>query len=183
MNHLRPRRVYLLTDEEPPINGEDLKLLARDSFLNNLKICRLTVWNEDFSISSFVLSERGYPNYDLRCRHSDVVDGIDGFIESFVRQGCANAKLQSVCFEWDDGDGPQPSKQLSKPTKTDVPLPKISLTKWLADYPHRVSQCEMHCFVNKKQWKRMEAHKWSVEYDYDDDRRTVHFLRCRVMSL
>ncbi|KAH7708263.1 hypothetical protein AAVH_24484 [Aphelenchoides avenae] len=184
VNHLRPRRVYF-SDEEPPFNGEDLKLLARDSFLNNLQICRLTVRDDSFAISSFVLSERGYSNYELECRHSDVMDGIDGLIESFVREGCANKRLQSVCIEWEDGDGPQSSapKRLSKPTKTDEPLPKIGLTKWLTNYSHRVTQCEKYCFVNKTQWKRMEVHKWTVEYDYDDDRRTSHVLQCRVMSL
>ncbi|KAH7704419.1 hypothetical protein AAVH_28395 [Aphelenchoides avenae] len=159
INHLHPRNVSF-GHEKPSLIGKDLKLLDRDSFLNNLQICRLT---------------------------SDVVDGIDGLVESFVREGCANGKLQSVCFEWADGDGPQSSspKLLGKPTKTDEPLPKICLTNWLTDCPQRVLQCQMHSFITKKQWKRMEVHKWTVEYDYDDDdhRRTVHFLRCRVMSL
>ncbi|KAH7680120.1 hypothetical protein AAVH_41509, partial [Aphelenchoides avenae] len=182
MNHIRPRSV-LFGDEETSFNA-DLKLLTRDSFLNHLLLCRFEVYDDTFPISSFVLSERGYPNYELRCHQSHVVEGIDGLIESFVREGCANERLQSVCIKWGDGDGPQSSKQLSKPTKSDMPLPEIRLTKSLTKYSHRVTQCELHCFDNKMQWKRMEVHKWTVEYDADDDdRRTSHVLQCRVVSL
>ncbi|KAH7697303.1 hypothetical protein AAVH_35614, partial [Aphelenchoides avenae] len=163
VTHIRPRTMFVPVWGANSYNGEQLKLLARDAFLNLLQTCGLRIWDDAFPPSSFVLSEPGYPNYEMRCYRSNVSDGIEGFIESFVHDGCANTKLKSVCVRWDDGDGPQSAtpKLLSKPTKIDMPLPKNDLTTWLTRDVHRVSQCEAHSFVNSKQRKRMEVYKWS----------------------
>ncbi|KAH7676154.1 hypothetical protein AAVH_41937, partial [Aphelenchoides avenae] len=104
---------------------------------------------------------------------------------SFVRDGCANTKLESVYLRWDDGDGPQPAtpKLLSKPSKSDMRLPKNDLTAWLIRDGHEVSPCEMHSFVSSKQRKRMDVYKWSVHYDLWGSRRMTHVLQCLVKTL
>ncbi|KAH7687732.1 hypothetical protein AAVH_40719 [Aphelenchoides avenae] len=151
-----------------------LDLLVRESFLTNFKTCRLTP---------------GYANYELGCEcwcdGCQVSDGIDAFVESFARDGCTNEKLESVCIKWGDPIGQQSPalKQLKEPTKVDVPLPKNDLTKWITRYVHKVTQCEMHSLVNKKQRKRMDLYKWTVEYEDEEDRHTAHVLQCRVKSL
>ncbi|KAH7678390.1 hypothetical protein AAVH_41711 [Aphelenchoides avenae] len=186
VNHLRPRAMSFDVGEsswhENGYKSEDLKLLARESFLNNLQICRLEVLYGAFPPPSVMLKEPGYPNYELWCDGCPVAEGIDGFIESFVRDGCANKKLYSVIIGWadDDAQPSPPPKRLNKPTKADVPLPFNHLTEWLTHYAHRVSRCETHSFVNAKQCKRMEAYKWTVEYDEGYGPHTTHMLQCRV---
>ncbi|KAH7696688.1 hypothetical protein AAVH_36240, partial [Aphelenchoides avenae] len=65
------------------------------------------IWDYGFPPPSFILEEPGFASYELWCFDSNVADGIDVFIESFVRDGCANQKLKSVYIKWDDGDGQQ----------------------------------------------------------------------------
>ncbi|KAH7662590.1 hypothetical protein AAVH_43448, partial [Aphelenchoides avenae] len=103
---------------------------------------------------------------------------------SFVHDGCANEKLETVCIKWTDPQGQQSPalKQLKEPTKIDLPLPENDLTEFLTNVVHRVTQCEMHSLVNAKQCKRMELHKWTVEYDEGRRRWTSHFLQCRVQN-
>ncbi|KAH7711973.1 hypothetical protein AAVH_20685 [Aphelenchoides avenae] len=160
--------------------------LARDSFLNNLQICRLNVWRDAaFPPPSFILKEPGYPNYKIWCGGSQVANGIDDLIESFVRDGCANRKFESVCVRWDDDENEQSPalKQLKRSTKVDMPLPNNGLTKWLTHRNGRVTQCEVHSFVNKNEWQRMVVYKWAVEYDDRGSLRTRHILQCRVENL
>ncbi|KAH7697979.1 hypothetical protein AAVH_34932 [Aphelenchoides avenae] len=196
VNHLRPTATKVHIDkyswQENGDNDTDrkyLELLVRESFLTNLQTCRLTVWDEAFPPPSFILEEPGYRNYEIDCVYTgegyEAADKIDGFIESFVRDGCANKSLESVCFQWYDPDGQQSPalKQLKKPTKVDLHLPKNDLTKWITCEFHRVTKCETYSLINKNQWKRMELVKWTVEYDEDDDRHTAHVLQCRVENL
>ncbi|KAH7714944.1 hypothetical protein AAVH_17673 [Aphelenchoides avenae] len=189
VNHLRPTTAHeVLVDDsswhENGYNSDELELLTRASFLNNLRTCQLTVCDDDgFPPPTFFLKEPGYTNYELWCADSNVADGIDAFIESFMRDGCANKKLESVRIEWDD-DVDQPSvapKQLKKPTKTDLPLPN-KVTAWVRHAIHPATQCELHSFANKKQWMRMDVFKWSVEY-LRDRLVTRHTLFCRVMDI
>ncbi|KAH7708179.1 hypothetical protein AAVH_24583, partial [Aphelenchoides avenae] len=184
VNRLRPRTVGSTIMPFSSV-AERLEVLARDSFLNNLQTCRLIVWNDSFPPSAFFLNEPGYRNYELRCHASRVANGIDEIIESFVRDGCVNNKLESVCIQWIDVEGPQPTapKRLSKPTKTDVPLPKTDVIEWATRDVLRMIHCEMQAFVNEKQSKRMDVYKWSAEYDYGGDRGTTHVLQCRMVSL
>ncbi|KAH7707804.1 hypothetical protein AAVH_24959 [Aphelenchoides avenae] len=199
VNHLRPRAAQFDVDESSWHNNDDelpswhknkdelLKLLNRDSFLRNLQTCRLNVEGVNaFPPSSFIFTKPGYRNYVLRCYRSNTVDGIDGLIECFVRDGCANKKLESVYVRWierDDGQQSSAPKQLRKPTKVDMALPKNDLTAWITCGVHQVSQCEVHSFVSKKQRKRMEVYKWSVEYERFDRRLTAHVLMCLVKDL
>ncbi|KAH7724710.1 hypothetical protein AAVH_07851 [Aphelenchoides avenae] len=196
VNHLRPRAMLFVAGKsswhENGYKSEDLKLLARDSFLNNLQTIRLAVLDGAFPPPSAMLKEPGYPNYELRCHAyrprlvALIAEGIDDLIESFVRNGCANKKLDSVSIGGFDDDA-QPSplpKLLNKPTKADVPLPYNDLTAWLTGcYTHRVSRCETHSFVNAKQCKRMEVYKWTVEYVNGSGYHTSHMLQCRLENL
>ncbi|KAH7702348.1 hypothetical protein AAVH_30495, partial [Aphelenchoides avenae] len=139
----------------------------------------------DFPSPAFFFNEPGYPNYELCCSYNDAAGRIDGFIESFVRDSYANTKLKSVCMrwtEWEDMRAATP-KQLREPSKIDMPLPKNDLPEYLSRYDVQVSQCEMHSFVNKKQWKRMDVYKWSLEYELFDGRFTEQILHCRVKNL
>ncbi|KAH7701622.1 hypothetical protein AAVH_31242, partial [Aphelenchoides avenae] len=171
VNCVRPRSKQVLVEEsswhENGYNNEELQLLTRESFLKNLQSCHLAIWEGAFPPPSFILDEPGYPNYELWCKNSNVAAGIDGFIESFVRDGCANKRLKSVCIQWFDGEGQQSPapEQLKKPTKIDMPLPKIDLTAWLIHTVHQMSQCETNSFVNAKQWKQMDVYKWTIDYD------------------
>ncbi|KAH7700619.1 hypothetical protein AAVH_32257 [Aphelenchoides avenae] len=184
VNHLRPRSVGSTFMPFSSV-AERLEVLARNSLLNNLQTCRLNVWHDSFPPSAFFLNDPGYRNYELRCDADQVADGIDGIIESFVRDGCVNNKLESVYIQWINGEGPQSTapKRLSKPTKTDMPLPKTDMTEWATRDTHRVIHCEMHAFVNEKQWKRMDVYKWSAERNHDSSRCTVHVLQCRMVNL
>ncbi|KAH7705414.1 hypothetical protein AAVH_27376 [Aphelenchoides avenae] len=140
---------------------ESLKFHPRDG-LERLqmfsRMLRNMVWDDAFPPSSFILQEPGYPNNDLRCADgSNVADAIDDLIESFVRDGCSNRKLESVFVLWYDDESPAP-KRLRKPTKVDRPLPEAeTIFYWLPDR-HLVPECETHSFVNTKQWKRMEVY-------------------------
>ncbi|KAH7711972.1 hypothetical protein AAVH_20684 [Aphelenchoides avenae] len=178
-NHLRPRTTHAVDDD----HVEMLELMARDSFLNSLQICSLNVWYCPFPPPSFILDEPGYPRYDLWCSDRQVADGIDAFIESFVRDGCANKKLELVWIQWEDDENQQSPalKQLKKPTKVDMPLP--DLAAWLTRRDHRVTQCEKHSFENAKQWQRMVAYKWAVVFDDPYGRYTRHILECRAENL
>ncbi|KAH7702785.1 hypothetical protein AAVH_30054 [Aphelenchoides avenae] len=89
MNHLRPRVVHIYASAS---RWHNKGILDRDSFLQNLQICRLSVARDAFPPSSFFLKEPGYPNYDVCCDRSNVADGVDDFTGSFVRIGCANKK-------------------------------------------------------------------------------------------
>ncbi|KAH7698546.1 hypothetical protein AAVH_34359 [Aphelenchoides avenae] len=121
----------------------------------------------------------------------NVADGVDDLIESFVRDGCSNTKLKSVYIKCDEGgedrSSPAP-KQLSKPTKIDMPFPKINLTYSLTCDDDE-TQCEIHSFENTKQWKQMEVYKWTVEYDCGFRpgggcfRKTIHILQCHMKNL
>ncbi|KAH7719690.1 hypothetical protein AAVH_12807 [Aphelenchoides avenae] len=177
VNRLRPRTTYgHFMWTEDGYRGEELEFLARASFLNSLQIVRSMVWDDAFPPSSFFLQEPGYPNYELWCDDgSSVPDGIDDLIESFIRDGCSNEKLETVCMSWDESS--LVSKRLRKPTKVDRPLPKSEMPYWLT--PARVSECEMYSFVNANHWKRMEVYKWTVE----EDRCTTHVLECLVKDL
>ncbi|KAH7707613.1 hypothetical protein AAVH_25143 [Aphelenchoides avenae] len=190
VNHLRPRttediHVRESSWRENGHNSKRLKLLARESFLNNLQTCCLNVFENAFPAPAFFLKESSYSNYELECNRGQVAAGIERFIESFVRDGCANEKLESVCITWtdpEDRQSPAP-KQLSKPTKIGMLLPENGLTEWLIPFVHRVSQCEMQSFVNTKQWKRMEVFEWSAEYYPDRSLCTTHLLQCLVKNL
>ncbi|KAH7695671.1 hypothetical protein AAVH_37266, partial [Aphelenchoides avenae] len=200
VNHLRPRttkpvHVWPESWHENGYNSERLKFLARQSFLNNLQTCCLTlvsqlsVYKNAFPAPAFFLKKPGYPNYELRqmnCNGEQVADGIDRFIESFVRDGCANDKLESVYFQWEWSWYYKTSlmpKQLNKLTEIDLPVPKNNLIWLLYGSNHRVTQCETQSFVNKKQWKRMEVFKWSVEYPAGLRNTTTHLLQCLVKNL
>ncbi|KAH7704452.1 hypothetical protein AAVH_28357 [Aphelenchoides avenae] len=176
-------------DQTAPYNSKYLGVLARASFVNSLQTCPLNLWRGAFPPPSFVFNEPGYPNYELKCHHTNVADGIDAFIESFARDGCANKKLQSVCITWSvwpDGQwphGPSPmSKLLSNPTTSDEPLPEDVKLRSISGV-RVLSQCEVHTFVNEKQKKRMEVYKWSVKYFEDEDRWTTHVLKCLVKNV
>lgn len=83
------------------------------------------------------------------------------------------------------GDGPSSApKLLSKPTKTDVPLPEVARLEWGIPDVHQVTQGEAYTVVNAKHWKRMDVYKWSVEHDFygRHGRRKVtsYILLCRV---
>ncbi|KAH7702068.1 hypothetical protein AAVH_30786, partial [Aphelenchoides avenae] len=179
VNHLRPRTTAEVDVEEylwydTGYNRDKakkrLELLARESFVNNLQSCSL--------------DEPGYPNYELfgMCG-GQIVDGIDDFIESFVRNGCTNYKLESVCVVWFGYEWQHSPTlmQLSKSTKIDVPLPKNDLTALFSRFVY--TECEVRSFVNKKHWKRMEVYKWSVECDDGHGGLTGQVLQCRVKSL
>ncbi|KAH7725108.1 hypothetical protein AAVH_07386 [Aphelenchoides avenae] len=133
VNHLRPRtNEHIIVDDsswrENGRNSKYLKVLARDSFLNNLQACRLRVQGNTFPPSAFFLNEPGYRNYEIDAQYLGYkADGIDSFIESFVRDGCANKKLESVHITWyESSRHPSPVlKQLGKPTKTDLPLSEL----------------------------------------------------------
>ncbi|KAH7707802.1 hypothetical protein AAVH_24957 [Aphelenchoides avenae] len=189
VNHLRPRttvEVYLFPDSWHKYghNRKRLKLLDRESFLNNLQTCRLNDFGNAFPAPAFFLEEPGYPNYELGCDGGQVADGIDRFIESFVRDGCANEKLESVCIQWREWDS-TPSlmpKQLSKSTKINMPLPKNDLSAWVTRYAHEVTQCETQSFVNKKQWKRMEVYLWTVEFYPGRCCCMIYLLQCLVKN-
>ncbi|KAH7701721.1 hypothetical protein AAVH_31140 [Aphelenchoides avenae] len=197
MNRVRPRTIDVSEEYGPPFwdaaaayTSKYLRLLARGSFLNSLQIAPVNLWRDAFPQPSFILDEPGYANYELRCYHTNVADGIDAFIESFVRDGCANGKLESVCISWTVrphrpwpfGPSPMP-KLLNSPRKTDKPLPEAAMLSWIRD-AHRVSECQMHSFVNETQWKRMEVCKWSVGHDRTNDSRpwTMHVLQCLVKN-
>ncbi|KAH7704451.1 hypothetical protein AAVH_28356, partial [Aphelenchoides avenae] len=173
MNRVRPRTLDVsfesgpsFWDELGPYKSKYLEVLARDSFFDSLQVCPLNVWREAFPPPSFILNEPGYPNYELKCHRSTVdgtdarswiSDGIDAFLESFVRDGCANTKLVSVCItwtEWPNAEPPCPMpKQLSNPTMADEPLPEAeadaerlkSNNRWIRGV-RVLSQCEMHTF-------------------------------------
>lgn len=104
--------------------------------------------------------------------------------QRFVREGCANKKLESVRIEWDHFGGPQSPapKQLRKPTKTDMPLPN-NVTAWVRPAVCQATQCEMHSFANMKQWMRMDVFRWSVEYDLIGCLVTRYTLLCRVTDI
>ncbi|KAH7701722.1 hypothetical protein AAVH_31141, partial [Aphelenchoides avenae] len=214
VNLLRPRTIDVSFENGPhpwdqttSSNSKYLEVLACDSFLNHLQICPLNLWRGAFPPPSFILDEPGYPNYELRCRRStldgidarsNVADGIDAFIESFVRDGCANKKLKSVYIrwsEWPDSEPPCPTpKQLSNPTMADEPLPEAEaerlrsndIKQWICGI-RVLSECEMHSFVNVQHRKLMEVKKWSVKYfgGCDDyfDRSTTHILQCLVKNV
>ncbi|KAH7704950.1 hypothetical protein AAVH_27850 [Aphelenchoides avenae] len=196
-------------DQTAPYNSEYLEVMARDSFLNILQICPLNIWPGAFPPPSFILDEPGYPNYELRCHRSTVdgiyarswiADGIDAFLESFVRDGCANKKLISMCItwtEWPNAEPPCPMpKLLSNPTMADEPLPEAeadaerlkSNNRWIRGV-RVLSQCEMHTFVNMKHQKRMEVRKWNVKHfvhEAEEDHfghSTTHILQCLVKSV
>ncbi|KAH7711601.1 hypothetical protein AAVH_21068 [Aphelenchoides avenae] len=165
VRHLRPRAMqFAVTDTAWYGNGdgsEYLELLVRDSFLTSLKTCCLYVQSGAFPPPAFFFNEHGYANYELKCFKDTEVDAIDRFIESFVQGRCANNKLVSVCIGWKVWGAPsRMPKQLSKPTKID--MPDIDFVASLIPFVERVSQCEMHSFVNAKQWMRMDAYKWTV---------------------
>ncbi|KAH7706809.1 hypothetical protein AAVH_16401 [Aphelenchoides avenae] len=186
VKHLRPRATAVIVNESSwrknGWNSKKLALLSRDTFLKHLRTCWLGVRNAGgFPPSSFILSEPGYANYDLLCNYPGVAAGIDDLIESFIRDGCANRKLVSVSIKWNEQSFA--SKLLSKPTKADVPLPNLLMMMWIARNPHRVSQCEMHSFVNATQHQRLEVFKWTIEHEDDDRRRTTTLLQCRVKDL
>ncbi|KAH7717216.1 hypothetical protein AAVH_15327 [Aphelenchoides avenae] len=182
MNHLRPRATAVIVDESSwrKDGCKKLALLTRDTFLKHLQTCWLAVRHRGgFPPSSFILNEPGYAHYELLCFGMNIAAGIDGFIESFVRDGCTNKKLESVSIKWNE-QSPAP-KQLSKPTKVDVPIPKLYMMVWIARNSHRVSQCEMHSFVNAKQ--RLDVYNWTIEYEDEGRRRTTQLLQCRVKDL
>ncbi|KAH7699832.1 hypothetical protein AAVH_33058 [Aphelenchoides avenae] len=64
-----------------------------------------------------------------------------------------------------------------------MPLPRIDAVAWITRKDHRVTPCEMHSFVNARQWKRMDVYKWSVEFERFDSRRTAHILQRLVKDL
>ncbi|KAH7715345.1 hypothetical protein AAVH_17278 [Aphelenchoides avenae] len=187
MNFLRPRSTEPYTDESAwqiSVKGRlYVELLYRDSFLNNLQTCFLSVWDDDFPPPSFLLDWPSYRSFMVWCGDGQVVGGIDRFIESFVRHGCAN-KLESVLVRWDDSvQQPSPAlKQLSEPLKTDVALPENTLVERIPAV-RRVSRCETKFFENTMQWKRLEVYKWSIQYDLYDGPRTTHVLKCLVKHL
>lgn len=90
-----------------------------------------------------------------------------------------------MCIKWEDPKGQQSPalKQLKKPTKVDVPLLKNDLTAWITRNIHRAFPCEMHSFVNKKQWKRIELYKWTVKCGVGRHCITTHVLQCRLENL
>ncbi|KAH7698833.1 hypothetical protein AAVH_34069 [Aphelenchoides avenae] len=192
VDHLRPRtNQHVIIDDsswrENGHNSKYLKALARDSFLNSLQTCRLRAQGNAFPPSGFFLNKPGYRNYevDAQSLQSKAADGIDSFIESFVRDGCANTKLESVHITWYESSEDTPSvlKQLSKSTKTDSSLPEIG---WDASFTHYVhkAQCEMYSFVNTKQRKRLEVYKWrSKDLYFFCLRHETHVLHCRVKNL
>ncbi|KAH7696510.1 hypothetical protein AAVH_36419 [Aphelenchoides avenae] len=189
VNHLRPRTTGgQMESSLLHLNGYsvNLELLARESFLNNLQTCHLDVsGSAPVFPPAFFFNEPGYPNYDVRYSYSNAADRIDGLVESFIRDGCTNRKLQSVSIQWTENDdmrAPTP-KQLRKPTKTEVSLLKSDLPAWITKYVYRVSECQMHSFVNQKQWQRMDVYKWSVEFERPDGRFTLQILHCRVKNL
>ncbi|KAH7680453.1 hypothetical protein AAVH_41172, partial [Aphelenchoides avenae] len=186
VNHLRPSATVVLVNEsswrKDGWNSKKLELLARDSLLKHLHTCWLGVHHGGaFPPSSFILKEPGYAHYELLCVGMNIAERIDGFIESFIRDGCTNKKLESVSIKWSERS--HASKQLSKPTKVNVPLPKLYVMAWMAPNPHRVSQCEMHAFVSTKQRQRMKVFKWTIEYEKEGCRRTTQLLQCRVEDL
>ncbi|KAH7698694.1 hypothetical protein AAVH_34210, partial [Aphelenchoides avenae] len=193
MNHLRPTTTKVHIDEhswlEGSYNSDDVTILSRDSFLNNVQTCRLFVLDDALPPPPFILKEPGYRNYEIDCVYRgegcEAVGKIDGFIESFIRDGCTNEKLESMCIQWYDPERQKPPalNQLKKPTKVDMPLPKNHLTALLTREFHQVTHCEMHSLVNAKQRKRMELVKWTVEYEEEEDRHTAHVLQCRVGNL
>ncbi|KAH7707614.1 hypothetical protein AAVH_25144 [Aphelenchoides avenae] len=190
VNHLRPRtteEVQVWPDSwyENGYKSERVKLLARDSFRNNVHTCRFNAFGSAFPALEFFLKDPGYPNYELECNRGQVADGIDRFIESFVRDGCANEKLESVCIKWREW-GSKPSlmpQQLGKSTKIDMPLPKNDLSSCITRYDPEVTQCETQSFVNKKQWKQMEVYLWTVEFYPGRCCCIIYLLQCLVKNL
>ncbi|KAH7711597.1 hypothetical protein AAVH_21064 [Aphelenchoides avenae] len=181
VNHARPKTTIVAEDGT---NNELMKVLTRKSLLNSLRTCCLRVYAEGFPSSSFFLDEPGYAKYELWFHRPSAANWIDGFIESFVRDGCANKKFESVCVRWGDSEdhqSPAP-KQLSKPTKREIPLPKMELTALLNIEVHPMTQCEVHSFVSTKHSVRMDVYKWS-DYDCIDPPDVVHILQCRVSDL
>ncbi|KAH7718044.1 hypothetical protein AAVH_14555 [Aphelenchoides avenae] len=188
VNHVRPKTTYVGAEGpsrlEDGMNSEHMKLLARKSLLDSLRTCCLRVFVEGFPPPSFFFNDPGYAKYELWCDHPNAAKRIDGFIESFYRDGCTNRKLESVFVGWhDDEDHQSPApKHLSKPIKCEIPLPKMDMPAWLTRGVHQVTQCEVHSFVNTKHWMRMDVYKWS-DYHGSDRRRVTHILRCRVSDL
>ncbi|KAH7721140.1 hypothetical protein AAVH_11376 [Aphelenchoides avenae] len=188
VDHVRPKTTLIVAEgygwHENAMNNVDMKALARQSLLNTLQTCCLRVRVEGFPPPSFFLSEPGYAKYELWCHHRNAGNWIDGFIASFVRDGCMNRKLESVFVRWHDYEGHQSPapKQLTKLTTREIPLPKKDLTAWLTREVRRVTQCEAQSFVSTKHWMRMDVYKWS-DYDSSDGRCATHILQCRVSDL
>ncbi|KAH7706808.1 hypothetical protein AAVH_16400 [Aphelenchoides avenae] len=189
VNHLRPRitGVAIISWCEDGYNSKALKLLARDSVLNHLQTCRLhapgfpnyEMWYSDSPPASEIPANNEPPGIGLMA--SNVAAEIDGFIESFVRDGCTNKKLKSVGIKWNDPS--HAPKQLSKPIDADVPLPRMYMLEAIVRATHRVTQCEVYSFVCSKQHQLMEVHKWTIEHEDEDRRRTTTLLQCRVKDL
>ncbi|KAH7700262.1 hypothetical protein AAVH_32620, partial [Aphelenchoides avenae] len=159
VKHLRPRtmsfEVFWLEDGE---KHEWAEMTAHHSFLTNRQTCYLDVEDKDpFPPPAFFLARPGYSNYERYCTNNNASNGIDALIESFVRDGCANKKLDSVRVEWDLDDDQQTMarmpKQLRNPTETDLPVPYDVTVCYIPADRHK---CEMYSFVNTKQRKRME---------------------------
>ncbi|KAH7695751.1 hypothetical protein AAVH_22847 [Aphelenchoides avenae] len=189
INRLRPRTMDTDVEESSwskyDSNSAYTALLARESFVNSLHTCRLLGAEPGaYSPPDFFLNGPGYANYELCCNYLDTPNLIDGFIESFVRDDYPNKKLESVWLKWGEWNEPaRTPKKLSNPTKVDVPLPENDFTRRCARFFNRrvCHQCEMHSFVNLKQWKRMDVHKWRVDYELVDRRRvTDYFFLVRV---
>ncbi|KAH7699837.1 hypothetical protein AAVH_12963 [Aphelenchoides avenae] len=136
-------------------------------------------YGEPFPPPAFFLAETGYSNYKLTYTNHNVSDGIDDFIESFVRDGCANKKLDSVCVEWDTQPMPRMPKQLSNPTEINLPVPYDEVAAGLI--PADRHECEMYSFVNTKQRKRMEVYNWTL--DYGPHEVPTYIFKCYMKDL
>ncbi|KAH7706811.1 hypothetical protein AAVH_25958 [Aphelenchoides avenae] len=146
-----------------------------------------------FPPSSFIFEAPGFPNYEMWFNDSpgpseipakneppgrvtqlgrqgpgylpcNVAAEIDGFIQSFIRDGCTN-------------------KKPNKPTEADVPLPRMYMLEPIVRSDHRVTQCETHAFVNAKQRQQLEVFKWTIEHEHKGRRHTTTLLQCRVNDL
>ncbi|KAH7678483.1 hypothetical protein AAVH_41616, partial [Aphelenchoides avenae] len=75
-----------------------------------------------------------------------------------LREGCADKKLVSVCLSWEERDD-EPAPLRSSFACQRCAIRVFDMTARLSLEVHRVFQCEVHSFVNKKQQKQMEAFK------------------------
>ncbi|KAH7711929.1 hypothetical protein AAVH_20739 [Aphelenchoides avenae] len=102
---------------------------------------------------------------------------------SFVQGKCTNEKLQSVGISCEGGAYGK-SRQLrtpqllSKPSKTDVPIPRDDFALYRGVREYHVSQCDVYSITSPKSKKRLNVFKWAAEVP--ECCSTVHALLCEV---
>ncbi|KAH7707797.1 hypothetical protein AAVH_24952 [Aphelenchoides avenae] len=178
--------------QDPALSGDYnqdyLNRLAREPFLEYITTCSLSVnAYSGFPPMSFVLSEVGYPHYEIVFLHGNAANWADRLIEAVIRGECGNENLETVCVQWDVPQANVQSahvlKRLTQPTTTNVPIPRADFVTCRVSGNYKVSHCDLYSFPIAKQRKRMDIFKWTTDYEHHTGRLTTkHAFVCELKN-